>query len=118
MLSTSTVYPLFTFIFFLKSSTVVDGVIKSVNGKNLLYTGGKTKIYKNNELIAEYTNIIRGDVNGNATIDIIDYIRIMKDIMDTTKLTGVYIKAADVNQNEKIDIIDYIRIMKMIMEEN
>ena len=38
--------------------------------------------------------------------------------MDTTKLTGVYIKAADVNQNDKIDIIDYIRIMKMIMEEN
>ena len=42
----------------------------------------------------------------------------MKDIMDTTKLTDVYIKAADVNQNGKIDIIDYIRIMKMIMEEN
>lgn len=91
---------------------------KSVNGKNLLYTGGKTKVYKNNELYAEYTNIIRGDVNGNAIIDIIDYIRIMKDIMDTTKLTDVYIKAADVNQNGKIDIIDYIRIMKMIMEEN
>ena len=91
---------------------------KSVNGKNLLYTGGKTKVYKNNELYAEYTNIIRGDVNGNAIIDIIDYIRIMKDIMDITKLTDVYIKAADVNQNGKIDIIDYIRIMKMIMEEN
>ena len=91
---------------------------KSVNGKNLIYTGGKTKIYKDGELYIEYTNIIRGDVNGNAIIDIIDYIRIMKDIMDTTKLTDVYIKAADVNQNGKIDIIDYIRIMKMIMEEN
>jgi len=90
---------------------------KSVDGKNILYTGGKTRIYKNNVLYAEYTNIIRGDVNGNAIIDIIDYIRIMKDIMDTTKLSGVYIKAADVNQNGKIDIIDYIRIMKMIMEE-
>ena len=91
---------------------------KSVNGKKLIYTGGKTKIYKNNELYAEYTNIIRGDVNGNAVIDIIDYIRIMKDIMDVTKLTDVYVKAADVNQNGKIDIIDYIRVMKMIMEEN
>lgn len=96
----------------------VDVDYKSVNGKNLLYTGGKTKIYKNNELYAEYTNIVRGDVNGNATIDIIDYIRIMKDIMDTSKLSGAYMKAADVNQNNVIDIIDYIRIMKMIMEEN
>jgi hypothetical protein len=42
----------------------------------------------------------------------------MKDIMDDTKLSGVYIKAADVNQNNTVDIIDYIRIMKMIMEEN
>ena len=102
----------------LNNGYTVEVDYKTVNGKNLIYTGGKTKIYKNNELYVEYTNIIRGDVNGNATIDIIDYIRIMKDIMDTTKLTGVYIKAADVNQNEKIDIIDYIRIMKMIMEEN
>lgn len=102
----------------LNNGYTVEVDYKTVNGKNLIYTGGKTKIYKNNELYVEYTNIIRGDVNGNATIDIIDYIRIMKDIMDTTKLTGVYIKAADVNQNGKIDIIDYIRIMKMIMEEN
>ena len=102
----------------LNDSYTVKVDYKSVNGKKLIYTGGKTKIYKNNELYAEYTNIIRGDVNGNAVIDIIDYIRIMKDIMDVTKLTDVYVKAADVNQNGKIDIIDYIRVMKMIMEEN
>ena len=90
---------------------------KQVNGKELLYTGGKTRIYKNNELYVEYTNVVIGDVNGNATIDIIDYIRIMKDIMETQKLSGPYLKAADVNQNGSIDIIDYIRIMKMIMEE-
>ena len=108
---------------FKKNIKVNDGYrveidYKSVNGKNLLYTGGKTKIYKGDDLQVEYTNIVRGDVNGNAIIDIIDYIRIMKDIMDTTKLTGIYIKAADVNQNNVVDIIDYIRIMKMIMEEN
>lgn len=91
---------------------------KQVDDKELLYTGGKTKIYKNNELYAEYTNVVIGDVNGNAIIDIIDYIRIMKDIMEIQKLSGPYLKAADVNQNGSIDIIDYIRIMKMIMEEN
>lgn len=96
----------------------VDVDAKQVNGKKVLYTGGKTKIYKNGELYIEYTNIIRGDVNGNASIDIIDYIRIMKDIMGVTKLNSVYKIAADVNNNQKIDIIDYIRIMKMIMEEN
>jgi len=102
----------------INSGYSVDVDYKSIGGKNILYTGGKTRIYKNNVLYSEYTNIIRGDVNGNATIDIIDYIRIMKHIMEEIVLKNEVYKAADVNQNGKIDIIDYIRIMKMIMEEN
>ena len=64
----------------------------------------------------EYTIVIRGDVDGNGEIGIIDYIRIKKDIMDTEKLFGIYYEAADVNNNNEIDIIDYIRIKKIIME--
>ena len=79
----------------LNDGYTVDVDYKSVNGRNLLYTGGKTKIYKNNELIDEYTNIIRGDVNGNATIDIIDYIRIMKHIMEELNLSFRDIKKLD-----------------------
>lgn len=90
---------------------------KTINGKQVLYTGGKTRIMQGNVIVAEFTNVVIGDVNGNGTIDIIDYIRIMKDIMDTEPLTGAYAKAADVNGNNQIDIIDYIRIMKIIMEE-
>ncbi|MBR4830243.1 MAG: hypothetical protein IKZ96_00535 [Bacilli bacterium] len=90
---------------------------KTVNGKQVLYTGGKVRILQGNVVVAEFTNVVVGDVNGNGTIDIIDYIRIMKDIMDTEKLTGAFGKAADVNGNNSIDIIDYIRIMKIIMEE-
>lgn len=102
----------------LNDGYTVDVEYKSVNGENLIYTGGKTRIYKDGELYAEYTNIIRGDVNGNAVIDIIDYIRIMKHIMEEIVLEGEFFKAADVTQENGVDIIDYIRIMKMIMEEN
>lgn len=102
----------------LKSGYTVEVDHKVVNNKKLLHTGGKTKIYRGDELIVQYTNIVRGDVNGNATIDIIDYIRIMKHIMKEIVLKDDVFKAADVNQNNDIDIIDYIRIMKKIMEEN
>lgn len=102
----------------LNSGYTIEVDSKNISGKDLIYTGGKTKIYKNSKLYSEYENIVRGDVNGNAIIDIIDYIRIMKDIMGTSKLNGAYYKAADVNKNNAIDIIDYIRIMKMIMEGN
>lgn len=80
-------------------------------------TGDKIKITLNNSSDFEYQLAYLGDVNGNGNIDIIDYIRIMKDIMGTSKLSGVYYEAADMNRNSKIDIIDYIRIMKIIMEE-
>lgn len=96
----------------------VDVDYKTIDNNKVLYTGGKTKISKDGVVLKEFTNIIIGDVNGNGKIDIIDYIRIMKDIMNTEKLLGVYALSADVNNNNKIDIIDYIRIMKIIMEES
>ncbi len=90
---------------------------KLVDNKNVLYTGGKTRIMHNSSVYAEYTNIVISDVNGNGKTDVIDYIRIMKDIMNVSKLTDVYKLAADVNNNGRIDVIDYIRIMKRIMGE-
>lgn len=83
----------------------------------LIKTGDKLSITINNSHLLEYQLVYLGDVNGNGQIDIIDYIRIMKDIMKNSKLLGIYYEAADVNRNGVIDIIDYIRIMKIIMEE-
>lgn len=95
---------------------------KKVNGEQVMYTGGKTRVYRlrfggGSDLYMEYTNAVTSDVNGDGQIGIIDYIRIRKDIMDLEKLSGVYYEAADVNDNDRIDIIDYIRIRKIIMEE-
>ena len=64
-------------------SVVVD--TKSVNGKEVLYTGGKTKILQGNAIVAEFTNVVIGDVNGNGMIDIIDYIRINVSNIPTRK---------------------------------
>lgn len=83
---------------------------------NKLKTGDILKFTTNTGTI-DYTVIVKGDVDGDGGIGIIDYIRIKKDIMDTTKLSGIYFAAADMNENDTIDIIDYIRIRKKIMEE-
>jgi len=91
---------------------------KEINGKKVMYTGGKTKIYYGDTLYMEYTNIVRGDANGDGVMDIFDYIRIMKDIMEETFLSGIYKIGADVTKDNMVDIFDYIRIMKKIMEEN
>ena len=90
---------------------------KNVISSDIIKTGDIMEININNSKTYEYELAFIGDVNGNGEIDIIDYIRIMKDIMGTNKLSGVYYEAADMNRNNSIDIIDYIRVMKIIMEE-
>lgn len=86
--------------------------------RNELKTGDKISITINNTKNYKYDISILGDVNGDGSIDIIDYIRIMKDIINDKKLSGVYRLAADMNKNNEIDIIDYIRVMRIIMEGN
>lgn len=86
--------------------------------RNELKTGDKLKVILNGEKEYTFNIAILGDVNGDGTIDIIDYIRIMKDITKDTKLSGAYRLAADMNKNNEIDIIDYIRVMRIILEEN
>lgn len=85
---------------------------------NAIKTADKIKININNKKDYTYSIAYLGDVNGDGAIGIIDYIRVMKDIMGNQKLSGVYYEAADMNRNNSIDIIDYIRIMKIIMEES
>lgn len=83
-----------------------------------LKTGDKLRIAVDPNRTIEYDLAVRGDVDGNGQIGIIDYIRIKKDIMALETLAGVYREAADMNDNQTIDIIDYIRIKKIIMENN
>lgn len=80
-------------------------------------TGDVIKVKINNEKTYTYTIALAGDVDGDGEIGIIDYIRIMKDIMDGPKLIGANFEAADMNNNCSIDIVDYVRVMKIIMED-
>ena len=93
----------------------VEVEYKEVDGNKCVYTGGKTKIYKNNEDYMELVNIVRGDVNGSGDVDIIDYLKIKKEIMNKEKLDGVYKTAADFSKNGKIDEADYTKVRNIIM---
>lgn len=96
---------------------------KNLNNQEVLYTGGKTKIYKNNNLIIEYTNIIRGDVNGDGKINYLDYVKVYNHIYktkhsssDKSLLTGFYLVAADMSNDNKINYLDYVKIYNKIKE--
>lgn len=101
---------------FAQSAYSVDVDTKTVDGKQIPYTGGKTKLYRNETLVETYTNIVRGDTNGDGIIGIQDYIEIRKDIMDDANgLKNEYRVAGDIDKNNLITIVDYTRIRKILM---
>ena len=99
--------------------TLADNYSVSINlgNKNYIYTGSKTNIYRNNALVVSYTNIVRGDIDGDGELSSLDYVKIRKHIMNTAPIKdNIYIKAADVNNDTKITSLDYVKIKNVIMK--
>ncbi len=87
-----------------------------MKGKQYISTGSTTKIYKNNSLVREYINVVRGDINGDSNISALDYVKVKNHIMGTNIIaTLVELLAADANQDEIISALDYVRIKNIIM---
>jgi len=96
---------------------------KTFDGKSLLYTGSKTIIYNNSKLIAEYTNIIRGDVNGDGKINYLDYVNVYNHIqkvkhpeLDKKELKDEYLISADMSGEGIVNYLDYVQIYNKIKE--
>ena len=96
---------------------------KIVNDRQVLYTGGKTRIMYNSVLFAEYTNIVSGDTDGNGNVTYLDYVKVYNHIQKTknpnsnkTLLLGEYLLAADMNNDGKISYVDYVNIYNKIKE--
>ena len=88
---------------------------KEVEGKQILYTGGKTKIYRSNDLIAEYTNVVLGDVNGDAEINSADLFRIRQHLLTIIELKNEFALASDVNSDAEINSADLFRTRQHLL---
>ena len=85
------------------------------NKKNI-FTGSKLKIYKGSELIVEYTNIVRGDVNRDGSISALDYVKVKNHIMKSSIISDFdMLLAADANSDNGISALDYVRIKNIIL---
>ena len=104
-----------------KNVVVGDGYRFEIDlgDKKNIFTGSKLKIYKGNELIVEYTNIVRGDVNRDGSISALDYVKVKNHIMKNSIISDFdMLLAADANLDNGISALDYVRIKNIILGGN
>ena len=89
---------------------VYDNNDQELAPNRLIYTGSITKIFKNNNLVASYINIVLGDVNRDGNVDISDVSKLYSKVMGNNIIDDLIEIAGDVNKDNHIDISDVSKI--------
>lgn len=67
--------------------------------------------------IKKYEVAIYGDINGDATVSVVDLLYLKKYILGDISLNPVNKEAADISKDGKIDVVDLLLIKKYILGE-
>lgn len=76
-------------------------------------TGTQLAVYVNGTLKGTHTVVVYGDVNGDGEVNILDMIKLNRQIVGKSSLSGCYLEAGDANHKG-----DGINIMDMIVLNN
>ena len=87
---------------------------EAANGK-AVGTGYTAELVADGKTLDYAVAVVKGDTDGNGTVDATDYILIKKHFLSLTYLDGAYFAAADTDGNNAIDATDYIMIKRHIL---
>ncbi len=96
----------------ISNGITVSTTDKEGNIKNSTFVTGDILTIKIGSNEKKYTIVIYGDVNGDGTIDKLDYLAILREYYGYTKYSGAYKEAADANRDGKIDKLDYLAVLR------
>ena len=99
----------------LNSGYGVEVDTKIINDRRLLYTGGKTRILKGLSLYREYTNVVVGDINGDALINSADLLKVRQHLLGINILSGAYFLSSDINYDNTINSADLLRVRQHLL---
>ena len=96
-------------------------VFKNADGKELavdafIGTGTAIELMRDNKVIDTVKIVVKGDIDGSGTIDVLDMEAIQKSILGIgDKLSGAYKKAASLTGGTDISVLDMEAIQKDIL---
>ena len=95
---------------------IVDKDGNELSDTEKLSTGSKVQLFNGNQIADSAVVVIKGDVDGTGTIDVLDMEAIQKSILGIgDKLSGAYKEAASLSGGEDITVLDMEVIQKDIL---
>lgn len=99
---------------FLSQVTCAEGIVKVITASGVentgnIATGNKLAVYVNDTLVGTKDIVIYGDINGDGQINVLDIIKLNRNILALDQLSGAYLEAGDANRKgDGINILDLI----------
>ena len=90
-----------------------DGV-SEYNGDSVA-TGMIVKLFRDDKVIDQKIVVVKGDVDGNGSINALDALKVVNHIIETEKLSGCYLEAAEVTNDSVVNALDALKIVNHII---
>lgn len=103
---------------------LTPGTTASQLGKNVVVYDGDTPVSDNTELATgmtavinktSFTLVVKGDLNGDGRLTIIDVVALQSQVVGKTALKGPYKEAADLNDDGNISIVDVVKAARVLV---
>ena len=73
-------------------------------------------LHTDGSVFKSFTIIVKGDINGDGKISLIDLARVQRHILEIELQAGVYFNAADVSGDGKISLLDLAKVQRHLLE--
>lgn len=88
---------------------------QKIKTDDLIFTGSITKVVQNGEVVDEYINIVKGDINGTGTVTVADVSMLYSHVRGTNSINkDYYLMAGDTNNSSSITVADVSKIYSYV----
>lgn len=97
---------------------VYNHVNEELESDAIITTGTVLKVFYENEVVDEYINVVKGDVNGDGAVSVTDISKLFRHIIsDDYKIEeAYYLEAGDVNNDGSVTITDISKLFAYIIK--